>query len=227
MIQSNYIPWKGYFDIINSVDEFIIYDHVQYTKNDWRNRNLIKTSSGLQWLTIPVRQKGRLSLYLKVNEIKTVDDTWRKKHWKSIAINYAKAKYFKNYSGIFENLYLNSDYTRLSDINFAFIKAINKILGINTKLSWSTDYDIGEEDRVMTVVDLCGQSGATDYLSGPSAKGYIDESVFQEANIAITWMDYSNYPEYNQLFPPFEHSVSVIDLIFNEGADCKKYMKSF
>jgi hypothetical protein len=227
ILQSNYIPWKGYFDIINSVDEFIIYDNVQYTKNDWRNRNRIKTSSGLHWLTIPVRQKGRLSLSLKINEIEAVDDTWRKKHWKSIAINYAKAKYFKNYSSIFENLYLNSDYTRLSDINFSFIKVICKILGINTKLSWSTDYDMREEIRTMRLVELCTLSGATDYLSGPSAKGYIDESAFKKANIKIVWMDYSNYPEYCQLFPPFQHSVSVIDLILNEGPNGTKYMKSF
>jgi hypothetical protein len=224
ILQSNYIPWKGYFDIMNCVDEFIIYDTAQYTKNDWRNRNRIKTPSGLLWLTIPVKQKGRLSL--KINEIETVNNIWRKKHWRSIAINYAKAKYFSVYSHIFEKLYLDSDNNQLSKINFSFIEAINEILEIKTKLSWSTDYDIREEDRVMKLVDLCRQSGATDYLSGPAAKGYIG-AAFQGANIAITWMDYSNYPEYCQLFPPFEHSVSVIDLILNEGPNGTKYMKSF
>ena len=219
ILQSNYIPWKGYFDIINSVDEFILYDEVQYTKNDWRNRNKIKTPDGLLWLTIPVYH----SLSQKINEIKISDKIWGKKHWKTISQNYSKAKYFKEYKDIFEKLY-NIEEEYLSIINYNFIIEINKILNIKTKISWSTDYKLvqGKTERL---VDLCRQSGATEYISGPSAKDYINEELFHNENIKIKWIDYSGYPEYKQLFPPFEHGVSVIDLIFNEGINAINYMK--
>ena len=136
ILQSNYIPWKGYFDLINMVDEFIFYDEVQYTKNDWRNRNKIKTPQGIQWLTIPVRQEN---LEQKIKDTKISDKKWNIKHWRTISQNYSKAKYFKDYKDIFEELYLTCDEEYLSEINYKFITTINEILGIKTKLRWSRD----------------------------------------------------------------------------------------
>jgi hypothetical protein len=224
IVQSNYIPWKGYFDLINMVDEFILFDDVQYTKRDWRNRNKIKTPNGLKWLTIPVEVKGKY--YQTIKDTVIGDPGWWKNHWLTIAHNYGKATYFNEFRGFFEKLYLGTDAKFLSLINYRFITAISELLGIETKISWSMDYKIldGKTERL---VDLCKQTRATEYISGPSAKGYIDEELFKSERIAIRYMDYSGYSEYNQLYPPFDHFVSIIDLIFNEGPDAKKYMKSF
>lgn len=224
IIQSCYIPWKGYFDIIKYVDEFVLFDDMQYTIRDWRNRNKIKTPNGLMWLTIPIRVKG--GYYQKIRETVISDPGWNRRHWKSIVQNYSKAKYFHTYREIFEELYLRSNKRFLSEINYRFLIAICEILGINTKLSWSMDYRL-VEGKTERLIDLCKQAGTTEYISGPTAKGYIDEELFGQEGISLKYMDYSGYPEYNQLFPPFEHRVSIIDLIFNEGPYAPKYMKSF
>ena len=222
--QSNYIPWKGYFDSINTVDEWVIYDDMQYTKRDWRNRNMIKTPNGLHWLTIPVEVKGKY--FQKINETKVNDPDWGKKHWATLRQFYAKATNFAETKDLFEELYLNSEETRLSFINQAFIERINGFLGIQTTTRRSEEFVLGE-DKSQRLVNICKDAGATDYYSGPAAKEYMDEGLFARENIRVHYFDYSGYPEYEQLYPPFEHGVSILDLIFNTGNDCKKYMKSF
>lgn len=224
ILQSNYIPWKGYFDLINLVDEFILYDDMQFTRRDWRNRNLIKTANGLTWLTIPVKVKGKYIQAIK--ETEATDSSWRQHHWRSILHNYSKTQYFAEYKDLFEELYLNSAETNLSQINFQFLTAINRLLGITTRVTWSMDYSL-VEGKTEKLVALCAQAGATEYVSGPSARDYIDATLFAAAGIELTFMDYSGYPEYQQLYPPFEHGVSIIDLIFNEGPNAKRFMKSF
>lgn len=222
--QSNYIPWKGYFDSINMTDEFIIYDDMQYTKRDWRNRNQIKTREGLKWLTIPVEVRGK---YLqKINETKISDPEWGKNHWNTIVHNYNKSEFFKKYSEIFENIYLNNTEEYLSRVNLKFIEAVCEILGIKTTFIWSSEFNL-LEDRNERLVDICKQRGATDYYSGPAAKAYMDLSLFEKENIKVHWFDYSGYPEYRQQFGEFAHTVTILDLIFNEGPDTKKFMKSF
>lgn len=224
ILQSNYIPWKGYFDMINMVDEFVLYDCVQYTKNDWRNRNQIKTPSGVQWLSIACRFE---SLNQKINETRVTDKLWASKHFKTLVQNYSKAKHFKEYAPVFEKLYKDlSDTELLSEINYRFIVAINDILGIETKISKCEDFNLieGQSSRL---VQICKDANATSYLSGPAAKDYIDEALFCEAGIDLEWMNYSGYSEYQQLHLPFVHGVSIVDLIFNEGRDATKYMKSF
>ena len=137
ILQSNYIPWKGYFDIINSVDTFIIYDEVQYTKNDWRNRNQINSKQGLQWLTIPVRVE---SLEQKISETKISFSKWNKKHWNSLVANYGKSPGFKHNKDLFESLYLDCQTDNLSEINLSFINAINKLLDIKTLVRLQSFY---------------------------------------------------------------------------------------
>ena len=223
ILQSNYIPWKGYFDLINMVDEFIFYDEVQYTKNDWRNRNKIKTPQDIQWLTIPVRQE---ILDQKIKDTKISDKKWNIKHWRTISQNYSKAKYFKDYKDIFEELYLTCDEVYLSQINYKFITTINEILGIKTKLRWSSEFELvdGQTEKLL---GICKDCNADIYLSGPAAKDYFDEELAKQENIKVEWMDYSGYKEYEQLNPPFEHGVTILDLIFNQGANAKEFMKSF
>ena len=225
ILQSNYIPWKGYFDIIDSVDEFIFYDEMQYTKNDWRNRNKIKTQNGLIWLTIPCETKGIISGSQKINETKIVDKKWTKKHWNSIYNAYTKAPYFKEYKQIFEDLYKDCEKEEyLCKVNYKFIFAINELLGINTKISFSQDYGL-IEGKTERLVDLVKKAGGTEYISGPAAKNYIDEELFSKANIKLTWMEYYGYKEYPQLYPPFEHGVSILDLIFNCGKKSINYIR--
>jgi hypothetical protein len=222
ILQSNYIPWKGYFDLMNQVDEFIIYDIVQFTKNDWRNRNRIKTPRGVEWLTIPVLHHfGQTILETEIS-----DRRWNAKHWRTICQNYAKAKYFANYKDLFESLYLGTSERSLSLVNCRFMTETCRLLGIKTKITWAQDYKIikGQTERL---VHLCQQAGATEYLSGHAARSYIDESLFVTEGIKLSYIDYSGYPVYDQLFPPFEHAVSIIDLIFNEGPHSASFMKSF
>lgn len=222
IVQSNYIPWKGYFDLISSVDEFIIYDDVQYTRRDWRNRNRIKTPSGLKWLTIPVECKGR---YLqKINETVTSDPSWNRKHWQTIVHNYSRAPYFKEYRDFFQELYFTCQERFLSKINYRFLTAICRLLGIDTVFSWSTDYR-REKDKTESLLSLCLQAEASEYISGPAAKSYLEEERFEGAGIALTYVDYSGYQEYAQLYPPFEHAVSILDLILNTGPEATRYMK--
>ena len=223
ILQSNYIPWKGYFDIMGSVDEFIIYDEMQYTKNDWRNRNKIKTTNGLIWLTIPVKIE---KLNQKINETKIADNKWYIKHKNSLQTNYGKATKFKECKDFIFNIYEQAsrlDY--ISEINYTFLNEINKFLKISTKISFSTDYNIGD-GKTERLINICKQSNSNIYLSGPSAKNYIDEALFTENSINLEWFDYIGYKEYEQLYPPFEHGVSILDLIFNTGEDAYKFLKS-
>jgi hypothetical protein len=225
IVQSNYIPWKGYFDLINLVDEFILYDEMQYTKRDWRNRNIIKTPAGLKWLTIPVAVKG--NFFQKIKDTTVSDPRWARKHWETIVHNYSKAKHFSLHRDVFAELYSSCAEERfLSRINYLFLSAICKILSIDTKISWSEDY-VSSEGKTERLVSLCRQAGATTYISGPAARDYLDEALFARENIRVQYIDYSSYPEYRQLSPPFEHRVSIIDLIFNEGPEAPNYMKSF
>ncbi len=224
IVQSNYIPWKGYFDLINLADEFILLDDLQYTRRDWRNRNIIKSHRGLLWLTIPVLVRGKFGQAIKETVIS--DPNWGRRHWRTITQSYSRAKWLRDYRELFEELYLGGSEKYLSEINFRFIRAICGVLGIRTKITWSMDYEL-VEGRTERLVSLCRQAGATEYISGPAAKSYLDEELFRSEKIKLSYMDYSAYPEYNQLYPPFEHHVSVIDLIFNEGPDATRYMKSF
>ncbi len=224
-LQSNYIPWKGYFDLINFVDEFILYDDVQYTKKDWRNRNRIKTQNGVIWLTIPVKVRGRFAQ--RIRETVISDSRWSRKHWKSIVGSYSKARFFSEYREFFKELYLECNERFLSQINYRFITAICQVLGIDTQITWVMDYHLKGSGKTDKIVEMCKKAQATDYIVGPAARGYIKEELFRQEGIRLKYMDYSGYPKYSQLFPPFEHGVTIIDLIFNEGPDAQKYMKSF
>ena len=225
ILQSNYIPWKGYFDIIKAVDEFVIYDEAQYTRRDWRNRNLIKTKNGLLWLTIPVKVKYKDMQ--KIIETRITDNYWEEKHFESIRHNYKKAPFFESYAVIFEKVYTEcAKINLLSYVNRLFIQTVCDILDIKTRITDTSSYEFyGTASE--KIVGICKQAGADTYLTGPAAKRYLDITVFNAAGIKINWADYSDYPEYKQLFPPFEHRVSILDLIFNEGFDSLSYMKCF
>jgi hypothetical protein len=225
--QSNYIPWKGYFDMINMADVFVLYDDVQYTKNDWRNRNMIKTFEGPSWLTMPVKYKFRGKDTQKINETKILDKAWALKHWARIKQVYSKAEFFSVYNAIFEEMYLNKlqNLEYLSEINQLMIKTICEVLDIKTKIISSAEFQL-TEDRNERLLQICHDLDATQYLSGPAAKEYMDMNLFKDAGVEVIWMDYSKYPVYEQMYGVFEHGVSILDVIFNCGPKSMIHMAS-
>jgi hypothetical protein len=224
IVQSNYIPWKGYFDLMHSADLFVLYDDVQYTRRDWRNRNRIKTKDGVQWLTVPVEVKGRY--HARIREIRVSDPGWGAQHLARLRHAYARAPFLGAYAGVLEDLYLGTTTPFLSEINHRFLSTLASLLGVGTKLAWSDDYRL-VEGRTERILDLCRQTGARRYLSGSSARAYLDETLFAREGIEVAYADYGGYPEYPQLFPPFDHQVSVLDLLLNVGPEAPRYMKSF
>jgi len=220
ILQSNYIPWKGYFDLIAAVDEFIIYDDMQYTKNDWRNRNKIKTPRGTEWLTVPTGQ----NINRRIRDVEIPVGNWQTKHWKTLTANYAKAPFFQEISAWLEPLYLQQQHTHLSQLNIGLIREICQYLGIKTVITCSWDYSLadGKSERL---VELCRQAGASEYLSGPAARDYLDETLFVEAGLGLSWFDYDGYPEYPQQWSEFTHYVTILDLLFNCGPQAAKYMR--
>jgi hypothetical protein len=224
IVQSCYIPWKGYFDLINGVDEFILLDDAQFTKRDWRNRNVIKTSCGPIWLTIPVRTKGHY--HQRIDQTVIDDPGWQDRHWRNIAQHYASAPCFTEYCERIERLYREASDPLLSNVNRKFIEEICSWLGISTRLKWSTDYPT-EGTRSERLVNLCRAASAAVYLSGPRARPYLDQRLFVDAGIAVEYVDYTGYPEYPQPHPPFEHAVTILDLVLCVGSDAPRFMKSF
>jgi hypothetical protein len=222
IVQSNYIPWKGYFDLVAFVDEFIVYDDMQYTKRDWRNRNQIKTPKGVQWLTIPVKVKGKYYQSIRETEIDGVE--WSLKHWQTLNQNYCRAPYFNEIASILRPIYLEKKYTHISVLNRELIERICEYLDIKTKISNSWDYNL-TGDRTERLVNLCLQANGSEYVSGPSAKGYMNEHLFADRKIKLTWFDYNNYPDYPQLWGEFTHGVTILDLLFNCGKSASHYMR--
>ncbi|PHR30083.1 MAG: hypothetical protein COA36_01490 [Desulfotalea sp.] len=222
ILQSNYIPWKGYFDLIAAVDEFILYDDMQYTRRDWRNRNQIKTPQGIQWLTVPVLVKGKF--FQKIKETEIDDSSWAAVHWKALIQNYRRSPHFDEIAEWLEPLYLAGYYTHISTLNRAFLEAVCRYLGIKTVITNSWDYTLcdGKTERL---ADLCDQAGATEYISGPAARDYVEEGIFTNMNIKLTWFDYAGYPEYKQLWGDFSHGVTILDLLFNCGKKAHLYMR--
>lgn len=224
ILQSNYIPWKGYFDMINMVDLFIFYDDVQYTTRDWRNRNKIKTPNGPRWITIPCgADRNRL-----ICEVELTDSEWQRQHWSMIENNYRKTHFFHQYKTFFKDVYLGRTWKTLSELNQVLIKTISiDFLNIGSTVFDDSRNYVLTKRKANRILELLEKVQATEYLSGPAGKDYLTDEAFQARNIKLTWMDYSRYPEHPQLYPPFEHNVSIIDLLFNVGDAAPHYMKSF
>ena len=220
VLQSNYIPWKGYFDLVHDADLFIFYDDLQFTKNDWRNRNKIKTPKGAQWATIPVGTDA----HRLICEVTLKDFEWQEKHWALFKQHYGKCPHFSRYRTFFEEAYLSRQWSNLSELNQHLIRSISKeLLNIETEFRDSREYDLTGQ-KLDRLLELVVKTGADRYVSGPAAKGYIEPSRFAEAGIELVWKDYSGYPEYPQRFPPFEHGVTILDLLFNVGPDAPWYI---
>jgi hypothetical protein len=220
ILQSNYLPWLGYFDLMRRADVFVILDVVQYTKNDWRNRNRIKTPSGPQWLTIPV--SFSLSAATPIDEVRVADHGWAEKHMRALQQNYQKAESFAPQSSwLFEELRALAGEALLSKINTRLLSETARRLGITTPIVHSSHVLdraalIGMEPNERLLA-ICGALQATHYLSGPAAKAYLDSGRFLESGIAVEWMSYDGYAPYPQIGGTFEPRLSVVDALLNVG----------
>ena len=221
IIQSCYIPWKGFFDLIGRCDEYVIYDSAQYVKRHWHNRNRIKTANGVEWLTIPVVTKGRFEQPIDQVETKK---PWADKHWRALELAYKRAPFFEQLEPTVRGWYERAEkQPLLTDVNAIFLQGIAVVLGLKTRIVRDATYPTAGV-KTKRLLAICGAAGAERYLSGPSAKEYFDEAMFAAAGIATEWMSYDGYPEYQQLYGSFEHAVSVLDLLFNTGPEAARYL---
>ncbi|MCP3384639.1 WbqC family protein [Bradyrhizobium sp. CCGUVB4N] len=222
IIQSCYIPWKGFFDLIGQCDEYVIFDRMQYVKRHWHNRNRIKTASGVEWLTIPVVTKGRFDQ--PIDEVE-IEKPWAEKHWRTLELAYRRAPFFDTYAPAVRAWYERADKEeRLTNVNELFTREIASLLGLTTRIVRDTAYP-AEGVKTARLLAIAQAAGADCYLSGPSARAYFDESLFATAGIATEWMSYQGYLEYPQLHGAFEHGVSVLDLLFHTGTDAARYIQ--
>jgi len=225
ILQSNYIPWKGYFDLIASVDEFLIFDEVQYTRRDWRNRNKIVVQGTVKWLTIPVKTKGQ---YLgSIEEIETDGNGWAEQHWKTISYAYGRAPHFALYRPVLEAAYLKAaDLRLLTEVNELFLRILVELLDIATLLTRANVVPRTTTSPTDRLVEICVGRQTTEYVSGPAARAYIENEKFADAGVALKYADYSDYPVYEQHATAFEHGVSVLDLLMRCGPAAREHLKS-
>jgi len=226
IVQSSYIPWRGYFDLIRAADTFIILDDVQFTKRDWRSRNCIKTANGVQWLSVPVLTKGRR--FQRILEAQVAGE-WADAHWQNIRHAYAKAPWFEHYGAELHAAYQEvAGLARLSEVNLLLLRKLCALLGITTPLVFSYELlpleALDAMDSSTRLARLTERAGGTLYLSGPSARAYLDPKPFASRGIEVRFVDYGAYPEYQQRHGPFEPAVSAIDLLFNVGEQAREYM---
>ena len=223
IVQSCYIPWKGFFDLIGRCDEYVVYDSAQYAKRHWHNRNRVKTADGVQWLTIPVIAKGRFEQPIDQVEI---EKPWADKHWRTLELAYKRAPFFEQVAPTVKAWYEQADkQSRLTDVNAIFLHGIAGMLGLKTRIVRDDAYP-AEGVKTERLLAIARAAGADRYLSGPSARAYFDESLFASAEIAVEWMDYTGYLEYPQLHGGFEHAVTMLDLLFNTGPEAQRYFRA-
>jgi hypothetical protein len=223
ILQPSYLPWRGYFHQIQRADYFVFYDDVQYDKHGWRNRNRIKTPQGPQWLTIPVKKKGNIERRREILEIEIDwERPWNKKHYLTIQQAYHRAPFYKHWEPFLAGVY-NRAPERLAPFTIELTIELAGLLGIrHTRFLRSSEL-CAPGERTERLVRIVQQLGCDRYLSGPSAKAYLEEEQFAAAGIALEYMIYA-YPEYPQLYPPFDSKVSVLDLLFMMGSNAGNYI---
>jgi hypothetical protein len=221
--QSNYIPWKGYFELISQVDVFVLLDNVQFTKRDWRNRNLVKSPDGEVWLTIPVESKGNYQA--KISEMRVSRSDWKTKHLRTIEMNYSRAAEFDSMFPWIKSLYEECPDDLLVEVNRHFILQIMGFLDINTRIVGDEEFDL-KSDPSIRLLDICREIGATEYVSGPAAKNYLNTEAFRRQKIDVEWFSYGPYSKYEQPWGDFIDSVSVLDTILCAGTSAHDLMRS-
>jgi hypothetical protein len=213
--QPNYLPWIGYFDLIRQADVWIWYDDVQYTKRDWRNRNRIAAGGDAEWLTIPVKTKGRFAQRIRDVELDP-SQPWRRQHLESIRRCYARAPFFEPMFSIVEQGFAAGD-ERLVDLTIRLSESICAELGLSPTFVRSSELPHAQSDRQERLLDLCRVVGGNVYLSGPAAREYIDPGAFAATGIELRYIVY-DYPPYFRGSQPFVPNLSIIDALAWLGA---------
>ena len=224
ILQPSYIPWRGYFDQICRADLFIFYDDVQYDKHGWRNRNQIKTSQGKQWMTIPVHTKG-VTEGISIKDVR-IDwsKPWSKNHLKALTFAYAKAPCFASYAPWLDSVFERRD-EFLADFTIRLTMEIARKIGnTHTRFMRSSEIPGIDGQKTDRLIQILMHVGANNYISGPSARDYVEMEKFDHTGISLEYMEY-NYPEYPQLYPPFDQYVTILDLMFMVGNDARKYIE--
>ncbi|MCL5612344.1 MAG: WbqC family protein [Chloroflexi bacterium] len=222
ILQPSYIPWRGYFHQISKADLFVFYDDVQYDKHGWRNRNQIKTAQGKQWLTIPVHSAGATQGVAIKDVIIDWSKPWARNHIKALTISYSRAPHFKKYLPLLESFYERRD-EYIAEFTIETTIILARELGIyHTRFMRSSELSGIEQQRTDRLIQILKQVGGTHYISGPSAKEYIEPEKFSDAHISLEYMQY-DYPEYPQLYPPFDPHVSILDLLFMTGSQAGNF----
>lgn len=223
--QSNYLPWKGYLDLMAAADTFVLFDEVQFTRRDWRNRNRVVAGGETRWLTIPVETKGGYET--AIADIRIADGGWARKHWATLRHAYGRAPHFERYAATLEAAYgAAAGMDRLSDVNRHFLSVLAPLMGVDTPVRDSAEVARTTTDPTRRLVELTAGFGGTRYLSGPAAKAYLEPRRFEEAGIALAFADYGGYPSYDQGRGAFEHGVSVVDLLMRVGPEAATHLKS-
>jgi len=210
--QPQYLPWLGYFDKIDRADIFVLLDNVQFKKNEWQNRNKIKTAQGWQWLTVPVMYKypqliTEVMINSKVN--------WRHKQRQAILSNYRKAPYYDSLERFFEDIF-SSSWQFISQLNIDMVKRLGNILGTDTPIYVASDLGEFPQDPDERLIAITKHFGSGTYLAGAGGRKYMDLEKYSKSGTKVIFQDFK-HPSYSQLFGGFEPFMSVIDLIFNHG----------
>jgi len=221
--QPEHLPWLGYFDKIRQVDLVVFLNNAQFKKRYFENRNKIRTTTGWQWIRIPIVTKGRYHQKISKVEIDNTQD-WRNDCWKALIYNYKKTPYWEKYKDFFRKLY-QENWTKLEDFNIKAIKFISEEFGLKKKFVLASDLNITGKGDIL-LVNICKNVGAKEYLSGKFGKNYINEDLFREAGITLLYQDFKQ-PSYKQVYEPFIPGMSSIDLLFNYGPDSLSIIKKY
>lgn len=219
--QPNYIPWKGYFDLINDVDLFVFYNDVQYTTRDWRNRNMIRMPNGDKWLSVPCGK----STHRLICEVTMTNREWQRNHFETIRFAYGNAPHYKWVEPFLIDTYIDREWEYLYELDQYMTKRIARdFLGIKTEFADSRDFETSgvKHERML---NLLRNIGTDIYESGPAAKDYIIEEDYEKAGIELRWKSYKGYPDYEQAgYDDFNPYVTILDLLCNVGKEAPYYI---
>lgn len=218
VLQSAYIPWKGYFHLMREADLFVFHDDLQFTHSDWRSRNRISTPEGPRWLSIPAGRDEKR----RICDVEIRDTTWKQRHRRMIELNYRRAPCFEEYMELLDFLYDNP-ITNLSEFNQRAIARLAKELGIETALADSRHYRLSGR-KTERLIELLTQVEATTYLSGPAGRNYLEEARFEDASIKLRYFDYPDYPDYAHRHGACPHQVTILDMLFHLGRETPRWI---
>jgi hypothetical protein len=211
--QPQFMPWLGYLDKIDQADLFIVLDTVQFKKNEWQNRNRIRTANGWQWLTVPVLHRfGQRIHEVSINQTAN----WRAQHLRALEMHYARAPYRERYLAELRGLY-ERRWEKLTDLNLSVIEWLLDSFGITTPVRRASEWQ-AREDPTARLIDLCRSACATEYLAGPGSDRYMDKPRFEASGITLA-MQAFQHPRYRQLYEPFEPNLSAIDVLLIQGPE--------